>query len=105
MNDIINVGMVGDNSVEVRMGIGGWVKNPISIEDQFTYHPPKTPERIKAHETINAATIVCAKALVGEIRDEVWQQKVLDALQYARMLANQAVTFESLPVSYSERRV
>lgn len=103
MNDSLNIGLPED--FRPRLGITKLVKNSLSIEEQFTYHPPKTPERIKAHETINDATIVCAKALVGEIRDLAWQQKILDALQYARMLANQAVTFESLPVSYSGREV
>lgn len=69
-----------------------WLSVP--LEEQFRYHPPTTEERKQKHDTVNNAALECAKALCGCVRDEHYQQKIIDAIQQARMLANQAVTFE-----------
>jgi hypothetical protein len=68
----------------------------VPLEEQFRYHPPTTVERKAKHEAINAAALECAKVLCTCVRSAKNQQKLIDAIQNARMLANQYVTFEEL---------
>lgn len=75
----------------------------ISLHEQFRYHPPVTDKRKEQHETINESALKCAETIVPLIEDEAWKQKIIDALQQARMLANQAVTFQELQRQEAER--
>jgi hypothetical protein len=68
----------------------------IPLHEQFRYHPPVTAERKRAHEEVNKAALYCAETLLCFVEDETWKQKIIDALQQARMLANQAITFQEL---------
>lgn len=35
----------------------------LTLENRFTYHPPKTEERIRKHETINQSSLALARAV------------------------------------------
>jgi len=69
----------------------------ISIEEQFTYHPPTTEERKKKHQSVNDAALAFAK-VVGAIvpDDDPMYQSIIGAIQQSRMLANQAITYQEL---------
>jgi hypothetical protein len=75
----------------------------IPLHEQFRYHTPVTDERKQQHEEINESVLKCAETIVPLIEDEAWKQKIIDALQQARMLANQAVTFQELQKQKAER--
>lgn len=66
----------------------------MNLEDRFKYHPPLTKERVEKHETINHAALNFAKACQDCIKDEERFNAIINQIQIARMLANQAVTFE-----------
>lgn len=68
----------------------------LDLKEQFTYHPPTTPERIQKHEQINKQALLFAETIAECIEDKTTVQNIINQIQVARMLANQAVTYESL---------
>ena len=68
----------------------------LALEKQFTYHPPKSKWRIKKHDTVNKAALEFAKVIWGEIDSERYKERIIDCIQTARMLANQAITFQEI---------
>ena len=70
--------------------------NNLSIEDQFTYHPPTTEERKAKHKKLNDAAIEFAKAVDEVVEDKAAVQDILTQVQLARMLGNQAITWEDI---------
>ena len=67
----------------------------LNLEEQFKYHPPDT-ERAKKHEQINKYALLFAEIVAENIEDPDTIQNIVNQIQVARMLANQALTYESL---------
>lgn len=72
------------------------------LADLFSYHPPQTEWRREAHGAINDAAFGFAKAFAVLCPDltEAELMQVITAIQQARMLANQIITYkEVLPAN------
>lgn len=67
-----------------------------TLREYFTYHPPKTEERKKAHERVNKAAYDFAQVIARTVDDDSLYAQCIQQIQMARMLANQAITFEEL---------
>ena len=67
----------------------------LSLEEQFKYHPPDEV-RAKKHEQINKFALLFAEIVAENIEDPDTIQNIINQIQVARMLANQALTYESL---------
>ena len=68
----------------------------LPIEEYFKYHPPLTPERIKAHEAINQAALAFALTVEENVKDDNCKNLAFSAIQQARMFANQGITIDEL---------
>lgn len=68
------------------------------LEHYFQYHPVMTLERKAAHDAINAAALVFAKAIFENTKNDRCRQFAFDAIQFARMSANQGVTLDEIGV-------
>lgn len=68
----------------------------LSIEEQFTYHAPKTEERKAKHRKLNDAAIAFAKVIDEVVEDKESLPGILTQVQLARMLGNQAITWEDI---------
>ena len=68
----------------------------LPIEDYFKYHPPTTPERIAAHNTVNEAALTFAKTVEENVEDDDCRKMSFFAIQQARMFANQGITVAEL---------
>lgn len=66
------------------------------VDNMFSYHPPTNEERIRKHEAINNASLEFATVLFYTINDPVLRDQAINAVQYARMIANQMVTYEDI---------
>lgn len=66
------------------------------LEELFQYHPPKTQERKDQHDRVNQAALEFAKVLHDEVKMKEFKTAIIFAIQQARMLANQAITLQSL---------
>lgn len=69
----------------------------ISLEDQFQYHPPLTEERKAKHDLIGRSALTFAQELRSAVGcDDPMFQQIVNCIQQARMLANQAVTYQDI---------
>lgn len=68
----------------------------LSIEEQFTYHPPTTEQRKKAHEECNNLALNFARFIDVNVKDENCKRMAIFALQQARMSCNQGITIDEL---------
>ena len=68
----------------------------ISIEDYFTYYPPKNLDRVLKHNKVNDKCLELALLFMNSIEDENCRVKAIDCLQQARMFANQGITVDEL---------
>lgn len=68
----------------------------LTLEDYFTYHPPKTEFRKQAHNEINQKAYEFAKAVDEFCEDESCKNMSIFAIQQARMFANQGITIDEL---------
>ena len=75
---------------------GSLFSDPELLKEVFLYHPPTTAKRIEAHKCINEAAYEYMSRLVSVVKDKSLLLSCYYAVQQARMLANQAVTFEEL---------
>ncbi len=69
----------------------------IALEDHFKYHPPKEKSRIVKHDIINKAALDFAKTVCQVTDNEQYIVMAIQFIQQARMVTNQAITFDSLP--------
>jgi hypothetical protein len=69
----------------------------LNLQEQFKYHPPDA-ERAKKHEQINKYALLFAEIVAENIENPDTVQNIINQIQVARMLANQALTYESLDV-------
>jgi uncharacterized protein YdgA (DUF945 family) len=74
--------------------------NKSSIEELFKYHPPVDAERQSKHDAINEASIRFAVELAEVISNPAELTTLLRKIQEVRMLANQAVTYDAVGLSY-----
>ncbi len=72
------------------------ISRSVPIDDYFSHHPPKTEERKQKHAAINKAAKDFALLIDSVVEDEEMMSKILDYVQMARMLSNQAITFQEL---------
>ena len=64
------------------------------LERRFKYHPPKTQERIDAHDTVNNSAKHFAQSVLPLISDPVKREQIYFLIQQARMFCNQEITFQ-----------
>lgn len=64
----------------------------------FQYHPPQTAWREEAHAMINAAALEFATTFAMQCPDltDIELAQVTTAIQQARMLANQIITYKEI---------
>ena len=70
----------------------------LELEHYFQYHPVMTSERKAAHDEINAAALVFAKAIFENTKNDRYRQLAFDAIQFAKMSANQGATLDELGI-------
>lgn len=70
------------------------------LEELFSYHPPKTDEERAKHEQVNQASIAYAKSLAGVVENPAELTTILREIQKVRMLANAAVCYQRVGISY-----
>lgn len=70
------------------------MKHP--IEFYFEYHPPTTQKRKDQHSLVNKASLDYAKVILANVENEEAQALIINAIQQARMLANQYITVEEI---------
>lgn len=61
-----------------------------NLQELFTYHPPKTVERMTAHQKINDASVEYARVLLENSPDSPERTIAIRKIQEARMFANAA---------------
>lgn len=76
--------------------------NEIPIEEYFCYHPPKTKDRKRKHDRINAIALEFAQIVNCEIQDEQTKLFAIFAIQQARNFANQGITVDELRSSIED---
>lgn len=72
------------------------------LEDLFTYHPPKNDEERKLHEIVNSASITYTKQLASVVTNPAELTTILREIQKVRMLANAAVCYDRVGISYKD---
>jgi DNA-directed RNA polymerase delta subunit len=72
------------------------------LEDLFSYHPPKTEEDKELHNKVNRASIEYAKQLAEVVKNPAELTTILREIQKVRMLANAAVCYERVGLSYRD---
>jgi hypothetical protein len=72
-----------------------------TIADMFSYHPPQSEWRRAAHEEVNDCAFRFAKAFVVMCPDltNAELMQVITAIQQARWLANQILTYKEIGLS------
>jgi len=70
------------------------------LEELFSYHPPKTDEERAKHEQVNQASIDYAKSLAGVVNNPAELTTILREIQKVRMLANAAVCYQRVGITY-----
>jgi hypothetical protein len=64
------------------------------LKEEFRYHPPRSQERIDAHNAINQAAFDFAASVYTHVDKQQNRDAIVQAIQVARMLANQYITLE-----------
>jgi len=72
------------------------------LEDLFSYHPPNTEEDKELHNKVNQASIEYAKQLAEVVKNPAELTTILREIQKIRMLANAAVCYERVGLSYRD---
>jgi len=72
------------------------------LEDLFSYHPPKTEEDKELHNKVNQASVEYAKQLAEVVKNPAELTTILCEIQKVRMLANAAVCYERVGLSYRD---
>lgn len=73
-----------------------------TLEELFSYHPPKNDAEKELHAVVNEASISYAKALAGVISNPAELTTILREIQKVRMLANAAVCYERVGITYRD---
>lgn len=73
-----------------------------TLEALFSYHPPKNDAEQELHTVVNEASIAYAKALAGVISNPAELTTILREIQKVRMLANAAVCYERVGITYRD---
>lgn len=68
----------------------------INLEEYFRYHPLQTEQRINNHNKVNEEALEFARVIFSCVKNERLRNNALDAIQQARMFANQGITVDSL---------
>ena len=72
------------------------------LEDLFSYHPPKNDAEQELHKVVNEASIAYAKTLACAIKNPAELITILREIQKVRMLANAAVCYERVGITYRD---
>jgi len=72
------------------------------LEQLFTYHPPKNDEERRLHEIVNEASMQFAKSISSVVKDPAELTTILKEIQNVRMLANAAVCYNRVGISYRD---
>jgi hypothetical protein len=72
------------------------------LKQLFSYHPPKTDEERRLHEIVNEASMEYAKSLASVVKDPAELTTILKEIQNVRMLANAAVCYDRVGISYRD---
>ena len=67
-----------------------------------TENPPKNDEERKLHEIVNEASIEFAKSLSQVVTNPAELTTILREIQKVRMLANAAVCYDRVGISYRD---
>ena len=81
------------------------MKNNVDIsalENLFSYHPPKNEEEQKLHQIVNQASLDYAKALASVVTNPAELTTILREVQKVRMLANSAICYDRVSISYRD---
>ena len=65
------------------------------VEERFTFHPAKTDEQREAHNRVNTLMLSTARQLIRFVPMSPELDKAIDALEIAKMRANQAVAIHN----------
>ena len=84
------------------MNIGNNVEFQEKLEDLFSYHPPKNGAEQELHTVVNEASVAYAKALAGVVSNPAELTTILREIQKIRMLANAAVCYERVGITYRD---
>lgn len=68
--------------------------DPVRTDLDFTYHAPRDPETIEAHEAVNAFMLRVARELDNLLHGSREKSLVMTKLQEARMWANACVAIQ-----------
>lgn len=71
-----------------------------TLENLFSYHPPKNDAEQELHRVVNESSIAYAKALAGVVKNPAELTTILREIQKVRMLANAAVCYERVGITY-----
>jgi hypothetical protein len=72
------------------------------LEELFSYHPPKNAAEQELHTVVNEASIAYVKALASVIKNPEELTTILREIQKVRMLANAAVCYERVGITYRD---
>lgn len=73
-----------------------------TLEQLFSYHPPKNDEERKLHKIVNQSSMEFAKSLASVVKDPGELTTILKEIQNVRMLANAAVCYDRVGISYRD---
>ena len=72
------------------------------LENLFSYHPPQNDAEQELHAVVNQASVEYAKTLSSVVKNPAELTTILREIQKVRMLANSAVCYERVGVSYRD---
>jgi predicted NAD/FAD-binding protein len=72
------------------------------LEKLFSYHPFNSDAEQELHIVVNEASLAYVKRLAGVIKNPAELTTILREIQKVRMLANAAVCYERVGISYRD---
>lgn len=73
-----------------------------TLEQLFSYHPPKNDQEKELHNVVNNASMEYAKSLASVVTNPAELTTILREIQKVRMLANAAVCYDRVGISYRD---
>lgn len=75
---------------------------PDILTELFSYHPPKNDQERELHDIVNNASLQYAISLAEVVKNPAELTTILRQIQNVRMLANSAVTYDRVGISYND---
>lgn len=72
------------------------------IENLFSYHPPQNDAEQELHKIVNESSVEFAKTLASVVKNPAELTTILREIQKVRMLANAAVCYERVGITYRD---